>query len=78
MEPIPVSRIVEVKPCWKSKTIWLNLISAALLALEAQFGLLQPYLPGNVYAWFAVALPVANAILRVITSAPLSFGKAGF
>ena len=45
MEPIPVSRIVEVKPWWKSKTIWLNLISAALLALEAQFGLLQPYLP---------------------------------
>lgn len=66
--------VVSAKPWWKSKTLWLNLIAAALIALEAQFTLLQPYLPGNVYAWFAVVLTVSNAVLRVITAAPLAFG----
>jgi hypothetical protein len=71
------SVVVSAKPWWKSKTLLLNLIAAALIALEAQFTLLQPYLPGNVYAWFAVALTVSNAILRVITAAPLAFGFGG-
>lgn len=66
--------IVTAKRWWHSKTLWLNLIAAALIALEGQFALLQPYLPGNVFAWFAVALTVANAVLRVITAAPLVFG----
>ncbi len=66
--------VVAAKPWWQSKTLWLNLIAAALIALEAQFTLLQPYLPGNVYAWFAVVLTVANSVLRVITAAPLAFG----
>jgi hypothetical protein len=69
--------VVSAKPWWKSKTLLLNLIAAVLIALEAQFTLLQPYLPGNVYAWFAVALTVSNAILRVITAAPLAFGFGG-
>lgn len=69
--------VVAAKPWWKSKTLWLNLIGAALIALEAQFSLLQPYLPGSVYAWIATALTVANAILRVITAAPLAFGFGG-
>jgi len=66
---------VEVKPWWKSRTIRLNVIAAVLIAIEAQFSLLQPYLPGNVYAWFAVALTVLNAALRVITIAPISLGE---
>lgn len=71
MDPV---QVVAIKPWWQSKTLWLNLISAALLALEAQFGLLQPYLPGNVYAWFAVGLTVVNAVLRAVTAAPIAFG----
>lgn len=66
--------VVTAKPWWKSKTMWLNLIAAALLALEAQFSLLQPYLPGNVYAYFAVGLTMGNALLRVVTVAPIVFG----
>ncbi len=66
--------VVAAKPWWQSKTLWLNLIAAALIALEAQFTLLQPYLPGNVYARFAVVLTVAHSVLRVIPAAPLAFG----
>lgn len=66
--------VVDVKPWWKSRTLIFNLISVVLIALEAQFSLLQPYLPGNVYAWFSVALTVGNAVLRVVTAAPLAFG----
>lgn len=68
------AHVVTAKPWWRSKTLWLNLISAALLALEAQFGLLQPYLPGDVYAWFAVGLTVTNAVLRIVTAAPIAAG----
>ena len=71
------SVVVTAKPWWHSKTLIVNLIAAALIALEAQFTLLQPYLPGNVYAWFAVAMTVANSVLRVVTSAPIAFGMTG-
>jgi len=57
-----------MKPWYKSKTILFNAFAAALVALEAVSGLLQPMLPVNVYTAVAVALAVVNAILRVITS----------
>lgn len=66
--------VVDPKPWWMSKIIWLNLISAVLMALELKFDLLQPYLPGSVYAWFAVFLSVANPVLRTITASPITFG----
>lgn len=66
--------VVAQKPWYCSKTLRFNLVAAALIALEAQFALLQPYLPGNVYAWVATALAVGNAVLRVVTVAPLAFG----
>lgn len=69
--------VVEAKPFHRSKTLWLNVICVSLIALEAQFSLLQPYLPGNVYAYFATFITVANAALRVITTAPVSFGGGG-
>jgi hypothetical protein len=61
-----------MKPWWRSRTLWLNAIAVALLALEARFALLQPLLPVNVYALFATALPVVNAVLRLITTTALS------
>ncbi|MDD2721651.1 MAG: hypothetical protein PHH47_10130 [Gallionella sp.] len=63
--------VVTVKLWWRSRTLMVNALVLALAAAEAQFGLLQPYLPGNVYAWIAFSLPVVNAVLRVITVAPL-------
>ena len=64
-----------MKPWYKSKTIIINAIVAALVALEAGTGLLQPYLPGNFYVIIAVGLPVVNAILRVITTTALTGRK---
>lgn len=73
--PTAPAVIVRPKSYKRSRTLWLNLISLMLIALEAKFSLLQPYLPGNVYAWFVVFLAVANPALRLITTAPLTFGK---
>ncbi len=57
------------KKCWiTSKTLWLNVGAAGLVALEAGWGLLQPLLPVNFYTLVAVVLPVANTMLRVLTS----------
>ena len=64
-----------MKPWYTSKTIIVNAIVAAMVALEASTGLLQPYLPGNFYAIIAVGLPVVNAVLRVITTTALAANK---
>ena len=64
-----------MKPWYTSKTIIVNAIVAALVALEAGSGLLQAYLPANFYTLIAVGLPVVNAILRVITTTTLTAGK---
>jgi hypothetical protein len=59
------------KPWYRSRTILVNAGVAALVALEAVSGLLQPHLPVNFYTAIAVGLPVVNAILRVVTSEAL-------
>ena len=56
-----------MKSWYQSKTLWFNAIAAALVALEAGTGFLKPLLGENTYALFAVALPVVNSILRVVT-----------
>lgn len=56
------------KPWWRSKTLQVNALAAALVAFEASSGLLQPLLPVNLYTAIAVSLPVINAWLRVITT----------
>lgn len=57
--------------CLKSKTMVFNAVVAGLAALEASFSVLQPFVPGDVYAWFTVALIVGNKVLRVLTTQPL-------
>ena len=64
-----------MKPWYTSKTIIVNAIVAAMVALEAGTGLLQPHLPGNFYTIIAVGLPVVNAILRVVTTTALTASK---
>lgn len=51
----------------RSRTLWVNAIAAALVALEAGTGMLQPHLPVSLYTAVAVGLPVVNAALRVMT-----------
>lgn len=60
-----------MKPWYQSRTLIVNAAVAALVAFEAVSGLLQPFLPVNVFTGVAIALPVVNAILRVITTQPL-------
>jgi hypothetical protein len=50
----------------------VNALAAGLVALEAGTGLLQPVLPVNFYTAVAVALPVINAVLRVVTTQALT------
>lgn len=63
-----------MKPWYSSKTLWVNTFAAMLVALEAKWDFLQPYLPINFYTGMAVALPVINAVLRIITTQGLVFG----
>ena len=60
-----------MKQWWKSKTLWVNLIIAILTTFEASTGLLQPYLPADIYVIVAISLPIINALLRIITTEKL-------
>lgn len=57
-----------MKPWYTSKTLWVNTLAAVLVALEATTGALKPLLPVDLYTSLAVALPLVNAALRVITT----------
>ena len=61
-----------MKVWYKSKTLIVNAIAGALVALEAGTGLLKPYLGDDFYVIVAVGLPIINAMLRVITSEGIS------
>ena len=61
-----------MKFLYKSKTLIVNAIAGALVALEAGTGLLKPYLGDDFYVIVAVGLPIINAILRVITTEGIS------
>lgn len=65
-----------MKAWYLSKTLWVNTIVAALAALEAGTGVLQPLLPANFYAIVAVGLPVVNAVLRIVTTQGLALAKS--
>lgn len=60
-----------MKPWYKSKTILVNAVAAALTALEASTGMLKPILGDSFYLIVAVGLPVVNAMLRTVTTQPL-------
>ena len=56
----------------RSKTLMFNATVAALAALEGSFSLLQPYLRGDVFAYFTVILIVGDKVLRFFTTQSLS------
>lgn len=55
----------------RSRTLRFNMLVAAMASAEGVFGLLQPYIAGNVFAYITIILTVGNAILRVLTTQPL-------
>lgn len=60
-----------MKAWYKSKTLWVNLVAAMLMALEAGTGLLKPYMAEAFWVAMAVGLPIVNAALRIITTQAL-------
>lgn len=63
------------KPWYTSKTIILNVFAAALVAVQALTGALQPLLPVDLYQSIATALPIANGLLRLLTDAPVNLSS---
>lgn len=60
---------VALKKRWhQSKTVWFNAGVSGLFALEANVHMIQPYVPGNVYAYGVLVLTVGNTVLRFMTS----------
>jgi len=65
-----------MKAWYESKTLWVNAIVAALVALEAGTGLLQPFLPPHFYVIVAIGLPIVNTVLRIVTVQGLALRKS--
>lgn len=61
-----------MKKWWQSKTIIFNIVTGALIALEASFSQLSSVLPANWYGILATVLAVGNAMLRVISNTGIS------
>ena len=64
--------MLESKPWYQSRTIMLNIVAALLVAIQALTGALQPLLPVDIYQTIAAGLPVANAVLRLLTETPVT------
>lgn len=60
------------KPWWQSRVLWVNAIALGLAAAESRLQLLQGVLPLNAYELLAFVLPVANAVLRMVTSTAIA------
>lgn len=58
----------------ESKILRVNTLAAVMVAVELQWEMMQPYLPVNFYTAVAFALPIINAVLRVVTTEALTFG----
>jgi uncharacterized membrane protein YraQ (UPF0718 family) len=68
---------MQPKPWYTSKTILLNIAIAALAGIEAATGALQPVFGDHgFYALVATALPVANMLLRSMTTQPIGKAKS--
>lgn len=59
---------MDKKPWYKSKTMWLHIFSAAFVAVEMNFKLLQPHIPGDVFAYATLTINAVGAGLRLITT----------
>jgi hypothetical protein len=62
------------KPWCRSRTVWFNAGSAALLLLEAaaaHLGLLAPLIPAAYYPLVVALITIGNVWLRAITTSPL-------
>lgn len=61
------------KAWWKSKTLRINTVAGVLAAAELKLGLIQPFVPVNVFVALAIGLPIVNALLRPFTTQPIGW-----
>lgn len=62
--------------CWyKSKTIWFNIIVAAMTMATAATPSLEPLMTAEVYGVLASGVAFINAILRLVTGKPITGSK---
>jgi hypothetical protein len=69
-----------VKPWYRSRTLWLNLLALAALVADATaqaLGVLAPLFPPGVWPWVAAGITLVNLYLRVLTTARLQWRKEG-
>ena len=55
----------------KSKTMWFALGLAVLGVVEMNLGIFEPYMTRTWFGAFSIAVGIAVAVLRVITTMPL-------
>ncbi len=69
--------VQDAKPWYRSRTLWFNMLMAALAVAEINFGMLRPLFGEDetVFKAFSFALMAGNAALRVITSSGVRFGS---
>lgn len=56
------------KPWYKSKVVWFNAASAALVAVEASIHVMQDVLGPSVYLAMVGVIAAGNVILRTMTT----------
>lgn len=61
-----------MKPIYLSRTFWINMAAGILIVLEAQAGVLTALLPAHWAPWLLLGLPVANVVLRTLTTQAVS------
>ena len=71
---LTVVTVAPAKPWWQSRVLWVNALALAFAAAESRLQLLQGVLPLNTYELLAFVLPVANAVLRLVTSTAITAG----
>lgn len=69
--PLQIANEAPMKRWWKSKTLWLNAISAGLMAIEASIGLIRDHFGAQSYLLLLGLLAAANAFLRFLTTQPV-------
>jgi hypothetical protein len=57
-----------VKSIWKSKTFWLNALTASVAIADQ----IHPTLPESAGKWLVMGVAIVNIFLRTITTQPVA------
>lgn len=63
---------IKMKPIWKSKTLWVNILTLAVL-IGGVLSSNPQY--GELAKWAALGLPIVNVLLRFVTNQPVTMKR---